>query len=92
MRIMNWINLSDQLWAVRLWTAALLLAIYAVPLLRVISAPVQCGWPRFMKLNRRFGQWEHLVGGLRDIIATPYLVGGIVWYLWTSMPCRAAPS
>jgi 1-acyl-sn-glycerol-3-phosphate acyltransferase len=82
MRIMNWIDLADQLWATRLWTAALLLAIYAVPLLRVISAPVQCGWPRFMKLNRRFGQWEHLVGDLRDIIATPYLAGGIVWHLW----------
>ena len=87
---MNWINLADQLWMLRSWTTALLLAIYLVPLFRLITVPFEYGRPHFMRLNSRFGQWEHLVGGFRDILATPYLVGGIVWHLWQLSITHAA--
>lgn len=75
-------RLADQLWIVPAWVLIPLGLLYLVPLLRLITAPFAWGWRPFMQLNRLFGKWEYAVGGVRELVGTPYLVGGLCWNTW----------
>ncbi len=77
---MSWMDFADSLWSVRLWMLPVLGALYLVPILRVVGYPLQYGGRIFMRINRLFGRWEHLVMLPRDTIITCYLVGGIIWH------------
>ena len=77
---MRWMEIADSFWKFRPWMVPALAALYFVPIMRIVTYPLQYGGRIFMRINRRFGQWEHLVMWPRDTIVTVYLVGGIIWH------------
>ncbi|MFH1829865.1 MAG: 1-acyl-sn-glycerol-3-phosphate acyltransferase [Pseudomonadota bacterium] len=77
---MGWIDIADGLWGLRFWMLPFLGALYLIPILRVIGYPLQYGGRIFMRINRLFGQWEHLIMLPRDTLITLYLVGAIIWH------------
>lgn len=77
---MGWMEIADSLWKFRPWMVPLFAALYFVPLMRLVTYPLAHGGRIFMHINRRFGQWEHLVMRPRDTVVTAYLVGGIIWH------------
>lgn len=79
---MRWMAIADSLWQVRPWTLPVLVALYAVPLLRLLTSPLECRGRLSMCIDRRFGQWEHLVSPLRNWCVDWYLVGGSAWFAW----------
>lgn len=83
---MGWIDIGDALWKVRPWMVVLFPAIYLIPIARVLGFPLQYGGRHFVKVNRLFGKWEHLVMKPRDTIVTAYLLGGIIWHAF--VPAR----
>lgn len=82
---MRWIVIADSIWQVRPWTLPVLMAIYAIPLLRLLTFPVGGGGRFFTRLNRRFGQWEHLVSPARNWFVDWYLILGATWLAWRGM-------
>lgn len=87
---MHWTVLADTLWQVRPWMLPVLLSLYAVPLLRLITLPFECGGRLSMPINRRFGQWEHLVRPLRDGVVDAYLIAGAAWLAWRGIAAADA--
>jgi len=79
---MGWSGLANSMWHIRPWLAPLLAVIYLVPILRLITLPFQHGGRIFMKLNRKFGQWEEIISPLRDSVGIVWLAGGFVWQIW----------
>jgi len=77
---MRWSELAYDLWTVRPWMFPVLAAIYLIPLARLIGYPLQYGGRFFMRINKCFGQWEHVVMRPRDTVLTVYLSGAIIWH------------
>lgn len=77
---MHLMDIADALWSVRLWMLPCFAALYLVPLARVAGYPIEYGGRIFMRINRRFGQWEHLVMRPRDTLVTAYLGGAILYH------------
>lgn len=77
---MRWMQLADSLWTLRPWMVPVFAALYFVPIMRILTYPLQYGGRLFMRLNRRFGQWEHLIMWPRDTLVTAYLSGAIIWH------------
>ncbi len=76
---MEWVEYADDIFELRLWLAPLLLALFLIPIVRIATAPFEYGGRYFMKLNRRFGQWEHVAMLPRDFLAAPYLALFAIW-------------
>lgn len=79
---MKWSLLAESIWQMRPWTAWVVFALYFVPLFRLAGFPVQFGARFFMRINKPFGLWEHLVYPFRDSIVSLWLAGGAVWFFW----------
>jgi 1-acyl-sn-glycerol-3-phosphate acyltransferase len=77
---MRWMHLADALWTLRPWMLPVFAALYLVPIARIAGFPLEYGGRLFMRINRRFGQWEHIILWPRDTIATAYLSGAIIWH------------
>lgn len=80
---MNWQGIAHGLWHIRPWLIVLLASIYLIPILRLVTFPVQCGSRIFMRLNKKFGQWEEIISPARDTLVVAYLAGGFVWQIWS---------
>ncbi len=77
---MSWMHIADTIFAVRPWFVPILAALYLVPIVRCLGAPLEFGGRYLMPLNRPFGQWEHLVMLPRDTLVACYLVLGAIWH------------
>lgn len=78
---MQWQDIADDIFLVRPWFFPILGALFLIPLLRAVTAPIQYGGCIFMRINRIFGKWEHLVMLPRDFIAAPYLSAFALWQI-----------
>lgn len=83
---MNWFEWADEVFAFRPFIAAAICALYAVPLLRLITIPFSIGGRFLAKAVGPTGRWERTVGWIRNWFATPYLIGVAAWntYRWIS--------
>ena len=79
---MKWSLIAESVWRIRPWTAWALLALYAVPILRLVGFPLQIGNRFFMRVNGLFGRWEQAVCPLRGTVVSLWLAGGAIWYFW----------
>ena len=86
---MEWIDLAYVIFQFRWWALWVVLALYVVPLLRLLTFPLSLGHPFFMFFNRRFGQFEHAVAWFRDTAVVAYLFLFGLWQL-SNAPLLAA--
>lgn len=59
-----------------------IIALYVVPLSRVITILFQTNKNFLFNVNHIFGYWEHLVSFIRNYLISIYLIGGAIWYIY----------
>jgi 1-acyl-sn-glycerol-3-phosphate acyltransferase len=82
---MNWFDFGSNLFAFRPQAALAVAILYAVPLLRLITFPFSTGHPFFMRLNRKFGWFEHAVAWFRDTVVVFFLLGYAAWNIYVGV-------
>jgi 1-acyl-sn-glycerol-3-phosphate acyltransferase len=77
-------RLADEILVLSPGIAAILIALFFVPLFRLISFPITCKNPPLIRMNALFGRWERFTGKIRDLLAPPYLAIAFGWniYRW----------
>jgi len=73
-------DIAHALWDLSLWMLPFFAALYFVPIVRIAGYPLEYGGRLFMRVNRMFGQWEHIVMRPRDTIVALYLAGAIIYH------------
>lgn len=76
---MNFLSLAQSIFCFETWKIFFLLIIYAVPLSRLITYPIEMDGARFLFINRIFGYFEHLVAPVRDTIIVALLAMSAGW-------------
>lgn len=78
---MVWEDIAFDVFAFHLRITIIILALYFVPLVRILTLPLEAGHPFLMRINKKLGQWEHMVSWFRDTVVVVYLLGFAVWNL-----------
>ena len=79
-----WFTWADALFTVHPAVIVVLLALFLVPLMRLITFPVSVKRRASILVSGVFGRWERLVGWIRDYIAPIYLAGAMGWNIYQS--------
>lgn len=75
-------EIASDIFAFR-WTIVWVIgALYLIPLLRLITFPINNAHPVAMFFNRRLGQYEHTVAWFRDTFVVAYLFLAALWHIF----------
>ena len=91
MLIMRSEEIAFEIFAFHWEVLVVIVALYAIPIMRFLTFPFSIGHPLFMRLNSKLGKFEHGVAWFRDTIVVFYLIGVASWnfyfgirYGWSS--------